>query len=82
MMAYSIDLRQRVVKYVEAGNTKKSASELFDVSLSTIQSWFHLKKETGDLKCRPYTGGARPKVSQADFEAYIKANPSHTLHEM
>lgn len=80
MMAYSVDLRQGVVQYVEEGNTKKSAVKLFNVSLSTIQSWIRLKQETGALKCRPYTGGARAKVSQA--EAYIKANPSQTLHEI
>jgi len=81
-MAYSVDLRHRVVRFVESGKTKTSAAKLFNISLSTVNSWVRLKEETGDIKCRAYTGGARAKVSREDFEAYINNNPSKTLKEI
>ena len=81
-MAYSVDLRRRVVQFVESGERKQKASEIFDVSLSTIQSWVRLKKETGDIKCRAYTGGARAKINKQDFEEYINKNSSKTLKEI
>ena len=81
-MAYSIDLRHRVVKSVESGKAKSSTAELFNISLSTVQAWIRLKEETGDIKCRAYTGGARAKVSREDFEAYMNNNPSKTLKEI
>lgn len=38
-MTYSLDLRQRVVEYVEAGGGATSASKLFKVGRSTIYQW-------------------------------------------
>ena len=81
-MAYSADLRRRVVSFIESGETQMRASIIFNVCLSTVQSWIQLKKETGDIIPRAYTGGARVKVNQIDFEAYISSHPSHTLKEI
>ena len=38
-MPYSLDLRQRVVGYVEAGGGVSKASRLFKVGRSTIYQW-------------------------------------------
>ena len=38
-MAYSIDLRQRVVDFIEAGGGITKATHLFQVSRSTIYRW-------------------------------------------
>ena len=38
-MAYSLDLRQRVIGYVEAGGGVSQASRLFKVGRSTIYQW-------------------------------------------
>ncbi|MDQ6953000.1 MAG: IS630 transposase-related protein [Mariprofundaceae bacterium] len=81
-MAYSLDLRDRVINSVESGMKKKNASITFNVSIKTIQNWLQLKKETGSICPRPYTGGARPKISQEVFESYINENPSQTLKEI
>ena len=81
-MAYSLDLRNRVIELIESGHTQKKVAAVFNISLTAVQGWVKLKKETGDIKCRAYTGGARAKVSQVDFEAYVDANPSKTLKEI
>ena len=39
-MTYSIDLRQRVVDYVERGGSKVAAARVFNVSRGTIYNWF------------------------------------------
>lgn len=38
-MAYSIDLRKRVVDYIENGGSIKQASVLFQVGSATIYRW-------------------------------------------
>ena len=46
-MAYSIDLRETVIKYIMRGNSLRKAREIFKVSLNTIQGWKRLKKRPG-----------------------------------
>lgn len=57
-MAYSIDLRERVVEYIEAGKTVKEASRIFKVNQRTILRWRKLKEETGTVTRQPYKHGA------------------------
>ena len=38
-MRYSIDLRQRVLKYIESGGRKVSASQRFFISRGVIYQW-------------------------------------------
>ena len=38
-MAYSKDLRRRVVKYVQRGGSKAEASRRFEVGLWTVYAW-------------------------------------------
>lgn len=47
-MMYSIDLRERVIGFIENGGKKLEASRRFDVCRPTIDSWLLLKK--GELK--------------------------------
>lgn len=46
---HPIELRQRVVAHVEAGNTHHSAAERFDVSVKFVNDMVWLKRETGAL---------------------------------
>jgi len=51
---YSDDFRQKVMQSIELDNLKKSeASQLFSISRNTINLWFQLKAETGDVKPKP-----------------------------
>ena len=52
-MSYSKDLRERAVKYYNAGHTMKEASEVFGVSINAISQWVKKYKETGDLSNKP-----------------------------
>lgn len=46
---HPMELRQRVVAHVEAGNTHHSAAARFDVSVKFVNDMVRLKRETGSL---------------------------------
>ena len=37
---YSIDLRKKVISYLESGKSQKSASEIFAINASTVSRWW------------------------------------------
>ena len=43
-MRYSIDLRQRVLKYIKSGGTKVSAAKRFSISLGVIYQWLRAEE--------------------------------------
>ena len=81
-MGYSLDLRERVVKFVESGHSQAFASRIFDIGKRTVGRWLELKKKTGNLKERPHAGGRKPKVQASELKEYIAENPDKTLHEI
>ena len=80
-MAYSIDLRETVIKYIMRGNSLRKAREIFKVSLNTIQGWKRLKKETGSLQKRSKKAICRV-YNPEKLENYIKDNPRAYLKEI
>ncbi|WP_194844948.1 IS630 transposase-related protein [Candidatus Rhabdochlamydia porcellionis] len=43
-MAYSYDLRKKALDYVEKGNTKEEASQIFGVTARSIFNWIKRKE--------------------------------------
>jgi len=80
-MAYSVDLRKRVIDFVEKGNTQEKASEIFKVSVSAITRWLALRSETGSLEKRPLNRTA-PIFESEKLEAYIAKNPDALLKDV
>ena len=58
-MSYSVDLRERVITFIEQGGTKVDAARIFGVCRFTIYSWLTKKTKTGTLKDAPLKGGGR-----------------------
>ena len=81
-MAYSLDLRQRVIDYIHSGGSKISASHLFAVGEKTVRNWVLLYKETGAINPRPHRGGKRSSIDSEKFKSYVNANPDKTLKEL
>jgi putative transposase len=52
-MAYSSDLRKRVLSFVDDGNSKEEAAERYDVSVSTVYLWCRTPKKTKASKPGP-----------------------------
>ena len=43
--AYSVDLRERVLGYLETNHDKKAASHLFQIGIASVYRWIARKKE-------------------------------------
>lgn len=79
-MSYSIDLRERVIKFIEEGGSKTEAARIYAVCRDTIYDWLKKKTENGTLS------DASPKRKWKKIEpsallAYVEENPDFTLSE-
>ena len=81
---YPLELRQRVVAHVEAGNTHRSAAARYDVSIKFVNDMVKLKRETGSLSAKPQGNpGGGKLTSHADWlRAKVDAKGDITLDEL
>jgi transposase len=84
MKAYSMDLRERVVRAVERGMAKAEAARAFAVSLATVKNYVRQFHRTGSLAARPIPGRPRdiPRDQDAALVAQLRATPDATLQEL
>ena len=80
-MIYSIDLRKRVIAFIESGGKKLEASRRFNVCRPTIDKWLLLKKETGSLASPPLPPRSWRKLNPEALVAYVKAHPDGMLED-
>ena len=52
-MSYSLDLRERVIKFIEEGGKKVDDARIFGVCRFSIYSWLIKNAETGTVKDDP-----------------------------
>jgi transposase len=81
MKQYSVDLRERLLRAIDAGLSQAEASRLFGVATSTIKRWKLQRATTGDLVPRPRPGRP-PRIGpgQADaVRAQVAEHPDATL---
>lgn len=76
-MSYSIDLRKKVLEYIEKGGTVREASRLFTICRPTIYQWIR-KKQAGCLKDaapkRPWR-----KINPEEVIAFVEKHADLTL---
>ena len=78
---YSLDLRERVARFVVAGGTCRQAAERFGVGVATAVRWSQRLRTEGSPAARRM-GGHRPLVLAAEREwllARIVEQPDLTL---
>jgi transposase len=64
MQAYSLDLRQRVVRAYEQGQASiAEIAERFGVGATFVKKMLRQQRETGDLQARPHGGGRAASLS-------------------
>jgi transposase len=72
---YSVDLREKVIKFIKAGNSQKEASIVFGINKMTINRWHLRYKREGH--CRPKTRlGAKASIEKEPFVQYVKTHPN------
>ena len=72
MRAYSMDLRERVIKAYDAGEgTSRNLAERFGVSDRWVRKLLAQRRETGSIAPKEYQRGPKPKLSDAQRERLI-----------
>jgi len=69
---YSMDLRERVVRRVEAGESCRSVARVFDLGEATVIRWVRRKRETGSF-APGQMGGHRPYLISGAQEEWLRA---------
>ena len=67
---YSMDLRERVISRVEAGESCRSVSRAFDLGEATVIRWAKRKRETGSF-APGQMGGHRPYLIAGRHEEWL-----------
>jgi transposase len=79
-MVYSLDLRQRALKYIADGGSRIEASKIFGVTTRTLANWLSREKQN-DLA--PKMNGSRPsKIKNEKLKKYIEDHPDSYLREI
>jgi transposase len=82
---YSKDLRERVVRSVEGGLSRRQAASLFGVAISTVIKWVGVWRATGSVAAKPPMGGDRNSSLKGErvwLLSQIEAVPDLTLEEL
>ncbi len=79
----SEDLRERVLKAVEAGASRREAAECYEVSASSAIRWMQRWHATGSIAAKPSGGSVSPLEKHAQWLlALIAEQPDLTLDEI
>jgi transposase len=85
-MAYSLDLRKRIVDAVERDvGTKRKIAKLFGVHESFLYKLLRQKRERGDIAPLPHGGGASAKLTESallTLTDLVAETPEATLEEL
>jgi transposase len=68
--AYSLDLRRRVVRFVDAGHSRREAAAHFDVSISFVVKLVATWRATGSYAPKPEGGWRHSKLDP--HRAYLE----------
>ncbi len=85
MRAYSLDLRERIVRAVDEGRSQREAARLFGVGVSTVKRYVQQRARTGHLARRPIPGaqpkiGPEPAATLAELGQWWAAEQGHSGH--
>src|SRR5579864_379251 len=82
--AYSLDLRERVVARVMAGESCRMVAKLFGVSVASVVKWSQRFRVTGSAAAKP-VGGQRPFALAGERDwllTQIAVRPDVTLRAL
>jgi transposase len=86
MNPYSLDLRERVLAAVDAGqHTRGTIAQLFSVSTAWIRRLVQRRRETGSITPRPHRSGPLPKLRAPHLDRLrelVRQQPDATLAEL
>lgn len=85
-MAYSTDLREKIVRaYDEGLGSQRAIAELFGVSRSFVEKLLRRRRLTCEVVALPHGGGRRPLCHKQERELVhrlVESQPDATLDEL
>ncbi len=83
MRAYSQDLRQRVLRAIDAGHTQTEIANIFAISVATIKRYLKQRCETGHIEPKAIPGRPAQKGAalQAGLREQLAKHPDATREE-
>src|SRR5436305_1572260 len=81
MKAYSLDLRERVLRAVDQGEPRSGIVKMLGVSLATIKRYLKQRRESGHVRPKVIPGRPAKKGAalQAGLLAHLQAHPDASL---
>jgi transposase len=81
---YSVDLRARIVRAVEAGLSRRAAAAKFEVSVSCVVKLLQRWRDKGTLEPERIGGGKRSSLAPhaERVQALLAAEPDLTIAEL
>jgi putative transposase len=79
-MSYSIDLRERVLKFIENGGSKREACRVFSIGSTTLYKWLNMKALKGTLRDDPPKRNWK-KIDPNVLLMLVEKNPDYILAE-
>ena len=81
--AYSVELRERVVRAYESGEgTHVEIGARFDLGEATVKRWVWLKRRTGSVAPAPKGGGTPSEISADEVEGLLDRLSDATAGEL
>ena len=81
-IAYSQDLRNRVMAARDRGQTTKRVADLFCVSASWVRRVIQCRRESGDVRPRARGGPMVIKIDLARLRQLVDEQPDATIKEL
>lgn len=78
--AYSMDLRERAVRLVNAGRTVRAVAALLNIAVSSVVKWSQLYRATGSVAPAAQGGWRGPPALDEANRAYIRARLADEAH--
>jgi transposase len=79
--AYSIDLREKVIQFIQSGKTQIEAAKTFNIHKSTINHWLSRLRKEGSLKARANLG-SKSKINIDELIRCITNNSNLRLIDL
>ena len=80
-MSYSVESRERVLAYRNAGHTLQGTRDTYKIAVSIIREWEDQLKRTGSLEADT-PERAYKKIDPEKLKKYVKEHPDAFLKEM
>lgn len=79
---YSQDLRDRVIAYVEAGNTQLAAAKTFSITAMTVCRWMRAYRKDGRKTPLQRGGYKKTRIDIDKLKEYMQKYPSKPIKEV